>query len=85
MRAYIGLDPGTDYTSLTIDANQENALLITRAYQVLDQLPVDQKIAWTLRHVEGDSLESVAERCGCSLATAKRRIAAAQAALAEVA
>jgi RNA polymerase sigma-70 factor, ECF subfamily len=85
LRACFGLDPGTDYTTLTIDANQDKALLITRAYQVLDQLPVDQKIAWILRHAEGESLESVAERCGCSLATAKRRIAAAQAALAEVA
>jgi RNA polymerase sigma-70 factor (ECF subfamily) len=34
-------------------------------------------VAWTLRHVEGESLEEVAVLCDCSLATAKRRIASA--------
>jgi len=55
----------------------ERRALLTRVYQVLDKIPVDQRIAWTLRYVEGEKLEEVAERCGCSLATAKRRIAAA--------
>ena len=36
------------------------------------------KIAWLLRYVEGLGMEQVAERCECSLATAKRRVAAAQ-------
>jgi RNA polymerase sigma-70 factor (ECF subfamily) len=34
-------------------------------------------VAWTLRHVEGQKLEEVAQYCRCSLATAKRRISAA--------
>lgn len=46
-------------------------------YRALEQLPVDERLAWALRHVEGASLEEVAEGCGCSLATAKRRIAKA--------
>ena len=37
------------------------------------------RIAWMLRHVEGLSLEETAEACDCSLATAKRRIAAGDA------
>jgi RNA polymerase sigma-70 factor (ECF subfamily) len=45
---------------------------------VLDRLPVNERLAWSLRHIEGEQLESVAVLCGCSLATAKRRIAAAQ-------
>jgi RNA polymerase sigma-70 factor (ECF subfamily) len=45
---------------------------------VLDELPAAERLAWTLRHVEGERLEQVARQCGCSLATAKRRIAAAQ-------
>jgi RNA polymerase sigma-70 factor (ECF subfamily) len=36
------------------------------------------RIAWTLRMVEGLELAEVASACGCSLATAKRRIAAAE-------
>jgi len=45
--------------------------------RALDALPAEEKIAWVLRHVEGLSLDEVAEATGCSLATAKRRIAAA--------
>jgi RNA polymerase sigma-70 factor, ECF subfamily len=79
--AVLGRDTTPDYDQLAVAATQDNALLIKRAYRVLDTLPVDAKIAWTLRHVEGELLEAVARLCGCSLATAKRRIAAAQAAL----
>lgn len=40
-------------------------------------LPANERIAWSLRHVEGATLPEVAAACRCSLATAKRRIAAA--------
>jgi RNA polymerase sigma-70 factor, ECF subfamily len=46
---------------------------------VLRSLPVEQRIAWVLRYAEGETLEDVAKACSCSLATAKRRIAAAEA------
>jgi RNA polymerase sigma-70 factor (ECF subfamily) len=45
--------------------------------RVLATLPAEQRLAWMLRHVEGEELEAVARMCGCSLATVKRRIAAA--------
>lgn len=44
---------------------------------VLSSLPENERVAWTLRYVEGHQLEDVAYMCDCSLATAKRRIAAA--------
>jgi RNA polymerase sigma-70 factor (ECF subfamily) len=47
--------------------------------QALQQLADAARIAWQLRHVEGCRLEEVAQHCGCSLATAKRRIAEADA------
>jgi RNA polymerase sigma-70 factor (ECF subfamily) len=43
----------------------------------LSLLSIDLRTAWILRHVLGCSLEEAAEACGCSLATVKRRIAAA--------
>ncbi|HYO94819.1 MAG TPA: sigma-70 family RNA polymerase sigma factor [Polyangiaceae bacterium] len=58
-------------------ADPEQRALLGRVYCVLDALPVDQRIAWTLRYLEGERLESVAALCKCSLATAKRRISAA--------
>ncbi len=47
----------------------------------LAALPAEQRLAWSLRHVEGEPLAEVASLLGCSLATAKRRIAAAEKAL----
>jgi RNA polymerase sigma-70 factor (ECF subfamily) len=46
---------------------------------VLTQLPDAQRIAWQLRYVEGYQFEEVAELCSCSLSTAKRRLAQADA------
>ncbi len=45
--------------------------------RALRRTAVAARLAWMLRYVEGCSLEEVAARCECSLATAKRRIAAA--------
>ena len=50
---------------------------MSEVYGALDGLPARERVAWTLRHVEGESLEQVALLCDCSLATAKRRIASA--------
>jgi RNA polymerase sigma-70 factor (ECF subfamily) len=47
--------------------------------QLLGRLATEERLAWSLRHLEGDSLDEVAAHCGCSLATAKRRIALADA------
>jgi RNA polymerase sigma-70 factor, ECF subfamily len=41
-------------------------------------------VAWSLRHIEGERLDEVAALCECSLATAKRRIAAASVRLEEM-
>lgn len=45
--------------------------------RALAALPAEDRIAWVLRYVEGEAMEDVAFACGCSLSTAKRRIAAA--------
>lgn len=58
-------------------ATPEDAAFAAQMYQVLDRLPVEQRLAWTLRHVQGEELKTVAELLGCSLATVKRRITAA--------
>lgn len=44
---------------------------------VLRGIATADRFAWILRHVEGFQLDEVATACGCSLATVKRRIAAA--------
>jgi RNA polymerase sigma-70 factor, ECF subfamily len=47
--------------------------------RVLATLHEEERIAWLLRRAEGATLEEVAIACACSLATAKRRIASADA------
>lgn len=61
--------------SVSLEARAELRLLDRK----LAAVPERDRAAWLLRHVEGFSLEEVAEASGCSLATAKRRIAAVDA------
>jgi RNA polymerase sigma-70 factor, ECF subfamily len=55
----------------------DERVMLEGLYAALEDLPLDERLAWALRHVEGSSLEDVALSCNCSLATAKRRIAKA--------
>jgi RNA polymerase sigma-70 factor (ECF subfamily) len=50
-----------------------------RVYRVLDTLAEDERIAFALRFVDGMELTDVAEACGVSLATIKRRLDRAEA------
>lgn len=78
LRQFVGLDAGGPAFELRDQGpSPEKRALLSRIYELLDAMPVDQRLAWTLRYVEGEKLEQVAEKCGCSLATAKRRISAA--------
>ncbi len=64
-------------------ASPEVRAAIRAFYQVLGQLEADERIAFTLRFVEGMDLADVAEACGVSIATIKRRIKSAEAEFAE--
>ncbi len=78
LRVMLRIDPDPAYDRVVdSSASPEQRVLLARVYEVLDAMPADLRIAWTLRHVQGERLEDVAELSGCSLATAKRRIAAA--------
>ena len=82
LRQFVGLDERPHALELRDPGvSPETRALLERVYRSLDALPVEERLAWTLRHVEGEKLDRVAECCGCSIATAKRRIVAAQARL----
>ena len=59
-------------------AGPEDRAALRELLFVLDRMSPDLRIAWSLRYLHDETIESVAELIGCSLATAKRRIAAAQ-------
>lgn len=60
------------------NADPESRVLLAQVYSLLQTLPADERIAWTLRHVDHHRLEVVAKLVDCSLATVKRRILRAQ-------
>jgi len=65
-------------TIASSDASPLVRAQLAQIYALLRTLPTDDRIAWTLRALEGHDLETVARMCGCSLATVKRRISRAQ-------
>jgi RNA polymerase sigma-70 factor (ECF subfamily) len=59
-------------------ADEEVRESLQRTYVVLDRLGVDDRIAFSLRFIEGLELAEVAAACGVSLNTIKRRLARAE-------
>jgi len=78
----LGLDRSVDdaplETTARPDASAKARLQLAMLDEAVSTLAAAERIAWMLRYLEGFSLEEVAAQCGCSLATAKRRILAAR-------
>jgi RNA polymerase sigma-70 factor (ECF subfamily) len=53
-------------------------LALRAAQAILNGLPAEERIAFSLRRLEGMELKDVAHACGCSLATIKRRLSRAE-------
>jgi RNA polymerase sigma-70 factor (ECF subfamily) len=84
LRGLFGLDDRHEYEQVAgRETPPDERALLSRVYRMLDDLTVGERLAWTLRYVEGEQLDDVARICGCSLATAKRRISSAQGKLEE--
>jgi RNA polymerase sigma-70 factor (ECF subfamily) len=82
LKQWVLFDDAPDYLDVA-DARHSavDRVLLAKVYEVLDTLPADERIAWALQYIEGEALERVASLCQCSLATVKRRVARAQAAI----
>jgi RNA polymerase sigma-70 factor (ECF subfamily) len=82
LRLLFGLDRAPRYEEVVAPAARPEArILLGQIYALLDELPVQKRLAWILRHIQGESLDEVARLCDCSLSAAKRRIEAADQAL----
>jgi RNA polymerase sigma-70 factor (ECF subfamily) len=79
---WIGLDAPLDPATIPdTSVSAEGRAYVAAVHRILDDVSVDARIAWIMHRVEGEALERVADACGCSRATAHRRICEAQAAL----
>ncbi len=77
------LERGQDDATLAQQADHaaspETRAALSEIGRLLDTLPAEERVAWVLRRVEGERIDRVATSGGCSRATAKRRIARADA------
>jgi RNA polymerase sigma-70 factor (ECF subfamily) len=83
MWRWLGIDDDDRPPAPLVDAGSSplDRLLLGRVYRVLDDMAVDDRVAFVLHCIEGETLEDVARICRCSLATTKRRVARAQQAI----
>jgi RNA polymerase sigma-70 factor, ECF subfamily len=78
----VGLGQSADYEALPdLGASPYDRALLAAVYRALDELAPDDRIAFVLHHIEGETLDSVARLAGCSITTAKRRVFRAKSAL----
>jgi RNA polymerase sigma-70 factor, ECF subfamily len=82
LERFLGLARGDDDASLerlaSPDTSPEELADLAFIDGVLRRISAAARIAWVLRVVEGRPIGEVAELCGCSESTAKRRVLAAQ-------
>lgn len=84
IRGFFGVGDHPEFDRLADQsASPEQRATLAAVYRVLEKQPVGHRIAWLLRSVDDHPLAEVAEMCGCSLATVKRRIAETSEALKE--
>jgi RNA polymerase sigma-70 factor (ECF subfamily) len=76
-----GRDPIDVDTIASHFASPELAAELRAIYEKLEPLPTEQRVAFTLRRIERMPLAEVAATMALSLATVKRRVAAAEVAL----
>lgn len=78
----LGFEENADDATLealaAADCDLELQLKLAKLDTALGHLPPDLRLAWMLHNVEGYELTEVADLCGCSPATIKRRLARAR-------
>jgi RNA polymerase sigma-70 factor (ECF subfamily) len=67
--------------ALPFDASlgPEHAAEVAALCRRLDRMAAEERVAWILKHVEGESLDDIAVLCGCSKSTVQRRLRGAAA------
>lgn len=79
----VGLDEGDGASDplCASDAPPDVRAELARVQRALGNASAEERAAWWLHRVDGETLEATAQICDCSLATVKRRVAAAEARL----
>ncbi|MBH25869.1 MAG: hypothetical protein CMH57_15790 [Myxococcales bacterium] len=85
MWSFVGLDTWDAFHTIPDPgASPQTRAEVIALFRALETLPPALRIAWTLKHLEGERLDAIALLCDCSTRTIKRRIRQAQELLEEV-
>jgi RNA polymerase sigma-70 factor (ECF subfamily) len=77
-RRWVSLTATHDPEHTRCHEDFEGRELLQRAYELLDKLPLRERLPLTLKLLENADLERIAELCECSARTAKRRLKSAR-------
>jgi RNA polymerase sigma-70 factor (ECF subfamily) len=79
LREMLQLQDVPEWQSADTSLTPEQMSEVKRAYRILAHFPAEERVVWILRHIEGESLDEMAQLCECSKSTVQRRIRAAEA------
>lgn len=77
-RRWVSWDTVEEPPQLRFDIDFHGRELLRRTYQLLDKLPLSERLPFTLQLLDNASLQEIAKLCACSERTAKRRLQAAR-------
>jgi RNA polymerase sigma-70 factor, ECF subfamily len=78
LRSFFSLEALPSDAKLVDDgATPEEKAEIASTYRMVERIPIRQRVVWVLKHVEGETLDSIAAICHISKATVQRRLRAA--------
>jgi RNA polymerase sigma-70 factor, ECF subfamily len=72
------LEPQQIQDARTCESDTDGRETLRALFSILEDMPVDERIAFSLRFLNGMGLREAAEACGVSTATIKRRISRAE-------
>ena len=79
LRSFLSLEAlPSDATLVDDGATPEDKAEIASTYRLVERIPIRQRVVWVLKHVEGETLDSIAAICHISKATVQRRLRAAE-------
>jgi RNA polymerase sigma-70 factor (ECF subfamily) len=74
-----GLDAPSDHAEVShASVSPDERAQVALAYRALQRLSAAERVVWVLRHIEGESLDDIAQMCACSKSTVQRRLRLAQ-------